>query len=169
MDQKLEIEYKKAIDFLEIRRRGELGDIPPDEIDEHLEKNASQYAYWGDKLAEMECALQETQDEYDTWLYKKMKISKDKLKEESSKSASITEKDCMGKILESEDDNRQYEQYKCNLRFFQKDCSMLKSIVKGYDLRGFHLMNLANRMKREYNHMDSSRGIENRRIDPMRK
>jgi len=170
MDTELQKQYDKAIAFLEIRKRGEVGDIPPDEIDEHLEKNASEYAFWGAKLAEMECALQEVEDEYDSWLYRKLKSAKDSLKDGSK---SVTEKDCMGEVLNNIDDNRKYEEYKSMIRFFQKDCKTLKTIVKAYDLRGFHLMNLANRMSRGYNSMDSSRGrVEKdaeKRIDPMGK
>lgn len=164
MEDKLRKEYQEAIEFLEIRRRGEDGSIMPGELDEHIEKNAGKYQYWAATLADTEGSLEAVKDQFEMWLLKKMYVVKDAMRKELGKSANITKDDVLGKILNEGD--VEYSDYKERLRSLKNTVDVLKTVVEAYDKRGFHTMNLANRSQRGMYMPDTSKGD---RTDPFKK
>lgn len=157
-EQEIKEAYESALAFLRIQKRGETGEIPAHELDDHIEKNAATYAFWkgSNGLAGTEDLLTATENEYSSWYAEQILAAKKELKNLLGKSSNISEKDCLGHVLSNTERKVMHKDFQDRIRELKYKKRLFGVIVDAYDKRGFHLMNLANRNTREFHGNDSA-------------
>lgn len=157
MDELLKEELNTLLEVLEMRRTGK--EIPDDELDNHLEQCAGRYYYWSVKQAEADELIDIYDDALDRWLAKEKIAAKDALRNKWGKNSNITEKDAFASVVLDLEKEKTYLEMKAKVRQAKKDASIIGSASKAFDLRGFHLMNLGNRRKRQEGQRDSTGSV----------